>query len=34
MEREQFEMYESTCHETDHDLPHLKAIKDAAAAKK
>jgi hypothetical protein len=30
----QFEMYESTCHETDHDLPHLKAIKDAAAAKK
>jgi hypothetical protein len=25
-------MYESTCHETDHDLPHLKAIKDAAAA--
>lgn len=30
----QFEMYESTCHETDHDLAHLKAIKDAAAAKK
>jgi hypothetical protein len=29
----QFEMYESTCHETDHDLQHLKAIKDAAAAK-
>ena len=29
-----FEMYESTCHETDHDLPHLKAIKDAAAAAK
>jgi hypothetical protein len=32
--REKFEMYESTCHETDHDLPHLKAIKDAAAANK
>jgi hypothetical protein len=34
MQREKFEMYESTCHETDHDLPHLKAIKDAAAAKR
>jgi hypothetical protein len=33
MQREKFEMYESTCHETDHDLPHLKAIKDAAAKK-
>jgi hypothetical protein len=31
--REKLEMYESTCHETDHDLPHLKAIKDAAANK-
>ena len=31
---EKFEMYESTCHETDHDLAHLKVIKDAAAAKK
>ena len=30
----QFQMYESTCHETDHDLAHLKAIKDAAAKKK
>ena len=34
IQREKFEMYESTCHETDHDLPHLKALKDAAAAKK
>jgi hypothetical protein len=34
IQRETFEMYESTCHETDHDLAHLKAIKDAAAAKK
>ena len=34
MAREKFEMYESTCHETDHDLPHLKAIRDAAAAAK
>ena len=28
------EMYEVACHEEDHDLPHLKALKDAAAAKK
>jgi len=34
IQREMFEMYESTCHETDHDLPHLKAIKDAAATGK
>lgn len=34
LQREKFEMYESTCKETDHDLPHLKALKDAAAAKK
>jgi len=27
------EMYEVACHEEDHDLPHLKALKDAAAAK-
>jgi len=27
-------MYEVACHEEDHDLPHLKALKDAAAAKK
>jgi hypothetical protein len=34
VKREKFELIESTCHETDHDLPHLKALKDAAAAKK
>jgi len=34
IQRETFEMYESTCHETDHYLPHLKAIRDAAATKK
>jgi len=33
MDREKFEVYESTCKETDHDLPHLKALKDAAAKK-
>jgi hypothetical protein len=27
-------MYEAACHEEDHDLPHLKAIKEAAEAKK
>jgi hypothetical protein len=32
--REKFELGEAACHEEDHDLPHLKAIKDAAAAKK
>lgn len=26
-------LYEAACHEEDHDLPHLKAIKDAAAKK-
>ncbi len=31
---EKFELIESACHEEDLDLPHLKAIKDAAAAKK
>jgi hypothetical protein len=31
--REKFELLEAACHEEDHDLPHLKAIKDAAAAK-
>ncbi len=30
----QFELREAACHEEDHDLPHLKALKDAAAAKK
>ena len=29
-----FELLEAACHEEDHDLPHLKAIKDAAAGKK
>jgi hypothetical protein len=28
------EMFEFACHEEDRDLPHLKAIKDAAAGKK
>jgi hypothetical protein len=28
------EMFETACHEEDRDLPHLKAIKDAAAGKK
>jgi hypothetical protein len=32
--REKFELHESACHEEDHDLPHLKALKDAAARKK
>lgn len=31
--REKFELREAACHEEDHDLPHLKALKDAAAAK-
>ena len=34
IQQEKFELIESTCHETDHDLPHLKALKDAAAVKK
>ena len=29
-----FELTEAACHEEDHSLPHLKAIKDAAARKK
>jgi hypothetical protein len=28
------ELTKAVCHEEDHDLPHLKAIRDAAAAKK
>jgi hypothetical protein len=32
--REKFELTEAACHEEDHSLPHLKAIKDAAAARK
>jgi hypothetical protein len=31
--REKFELREAACHEEDHDLPHLKALKDAAAKK-
>jgi hypothetical protein len=34
MQREKFELREAACHEEDRDLPHMKAIKDAAAAKK
>jgi hypothetical protein len=35
MRREpKFELLEAACHEEDRDLPHLKALKDAAAAKK
>jgi hypothetical protein len=34
IKREKGMMYEAACHEEDRDLPHLKAIKDAAAGKK
>jgi hypothetical protein len=34
LKRGKAEMFEVACHEEDHDLPHLKAIKDAAAGKK
>ncbi len=34
MQREKFDLREAACHEEDHDLPHLKALKDAAAEKK
>jgi len=34
VKHEKFELREAACHEEDHDLPHLKALKDAAAAKK
>jgi hypothetical protein len=34
VQREKFQLLEAACHEEDHDLPHLKALKDAAAAKK
>jgi hypothetical protein len=34
LKREKFELTEAACHEEDHDLPHLKAIRDAAAGKK
>ena len=32
--REKFDLREAACHEEDRDLPHMKALKDAAAAKK
>ncbi|MBV9398013.1 MAG: hypothetical protein JO062_08535 [Bryobacterales bacterium] len=32
--REKFELTEAACHEEDHDLPHLKAIRDAATRRK
>jgi hypothetical protein len=34
LKREKDELAEAACHEEDHDLPHLKAIKDAAAKRK
>jgi len=33
LRRKKAEMFEVACHEEDRDLPHLKALKDAAAAK-
>jgi hypothetical protein len=34
LKRSKAEMFETACHEEDRDLPRLKALKDAAAAKK
>ena len=34
LRREKFELREAACHEEDHDLPHLKAMKEAGAKKK
>jgi hypothetical protein len=34
LRHEKFELREAACHEEDRDLPHMKALKDAAAAKK
>ncbi|HWF08409.1 MAG TPA: hypothetical protein VG297_08090 [Bryobacteraceae bacterium] len=34
VQRKKAEMFETACHEEDRDLPRLKALKDAAAAKK
>jgi hypothetical protein len=34
LQRNKFELAEAACHEEDRDLPHLKALKDAAAQKK
>jgi hypothetical protein len=33
MKREKLELIEAACHEEDHDLPHLKVLKDAAKKK-
>jgi hypothetical protein len=33
VKREKFELREAACLEEEHDLPHLKALKDAAAAR-
>ena len=33
LKHEKFELTEAACHEEDHDLPHLKAIRDAAGKK-
>ena len=33
LNRQKFELTEAACHEEDHSLPHLKAVKDAAAKK-
>jgi hypothetical protein len=33
LQRQKGMLYEAACHEEDHDLPHLKAIKDAAGKK-
>ena len=33
LKREKFELTEAACHEEDRDLPHLKALKDAATGK-
>jgi hypothetical protein len=32
--REKFELSEAACHEEDHDLPHLKKIRDEARARR
>jgi hypothetical protein len=34
VKRKKAAMYEFACHEEDHDLPHLKVLKDAAAGRK
>jgi len=34
LQRQKFELSEAACHEEEHDLVHLKALKDAAAGKK